>query len=101
RPTPGCPPNSGREPPVREGWWPPPMRRRNPAAGGARPLPQSRSGAGQSGHGRWSWGGLVVTRRTPSRLAWGLFAVGLAIFAVAAWLSLAAGDASAVAPFLP
>ncbi|MFL5799336.1 MAG: histidine kinase [Actinomycetota bacterium] len=42
-----------------------------------------------------------MTRRTASRLAWGLFALGLVIFAAATWLSLAADAAFDVAPFLP
>jgi signal transduction histidine kinase len=42
-----------------------------------------------------------MNTRTATRLAWGLFAVACLVFAGAAWLSIAAHDASGVLPFLP
>jgi signal transduction histidine kinase len=42
-----------------------------------------------------------MTQRTATRLAWGLFALSVAVFSVAAWLSLKAHAGSDVMPFLP
>ena len=42
-----------------------------------------------------------MNQRAASRLAWGLFLLGVAVFSVAAWLSLKAHAGSHVLPFLP